>query len=86
MGSKSLSANNGAPGVEGRAVTPSDTVALVGGVCRAFYIGGAGDLSVIDHAGNTVLFIGLLAGTILPFGGTHVRATGTTATNIVALW
>lgn len=83
---KTLSANNGAPGLDGRAVTPNDTTPLVGGACRAFYIGGAGDMSVITPGGNTVTFAGLLAGTILPVGGTHVRSTGTTATNIVAIW
>lgn len=83
---KALSANNGAPGIDGRAVTPIDATPLVGGACRAFYIGGDGDLSIITQSGNTVTFVGLVAGTILPVGGTHVKATGTTATNIVAIW
>lgn len=86
MGSKSLSANNGAPGVDARPVTPNDTTPLVGGGCRAFYIGGAGDLSIITLSGNVATFTGVLAGTVLPVGGTHVRLTLTTATNILALW
>jgi len=83
---KSLSADNTAPGVDARAVTPSDGAALVGGQCRAFYIGGAGDLSIVTASGNIVTFVGVTVGTILPVAATFVRATGTTATNIVAIW
>lgn len=83
---KTLSSNNSAPGVNGRNVTPSDSAPIAGGGCRAFYIGGDGSLAVTDLSGNNVTFAGLLAGTILPFGGTYVLATGTTATNIVAIW
>jgi hypothetical protein len=37
-------------------------------------------------SGATTLFTGILAGTLLPVRATRVKATGTTATNIVALW
>lgn len=82
---KSLSANNAAPAVDARAVTPNDTSPLAGGACRALYIGGTGDVSLITPLGNTVTFVGVEVG-IFPVGCTHVRATATTATNIVALW
>ena len=84
--SKTLSANNTAPGVDARAVTPNDTTALVGGQCRALYVGGAGNLAVITAGGSSVTFTAINAGTILPVAVTHVLLTGTTATSIVAIW
>ena len=50
------------------------------------YIGGAGDLSVQFADGGTAVFSGLLAGTFFPLNVVRVNATGTTATNIVAIW
>ena len=66
------------------AVTPSDSVDLTGAPCRALYIGTGGNLSVII-GGATVTFSNV-AGGILPIRASRVRATGTTATNIVALY
>ena len=64
------------------AVVPSDTDELVN-VARELYVGVAGDVSVI-HAGDTVAVVykdvqGLLSGFIK-----QVKATGTTATSIIA--
>lgn len=67
------------------AVTPHNTTALTI-TCRALYIGGAGDVAVTMKNGDTVTFTGVLAGTVLPVRCTHVKVTGTTATNIVALY
>ena len=50
------------------------------------YVGGAGDLSVQFADGGTAVFSGLLAGTFFPLNVVRVNATGTTATNIVAIW
>ena len=50
------------------------------------YIGGAGDLSVQFADGGTAVFTGLLAGSFFPLNVVRVNATGTTATNIVAIW
>lgn len=69
------------------AITPHDTNALAGGVCRAIYVGGAGNISVIlgdDSA--AVVMTGALVGTILPLCAKIVKSTGTTATNLVALY
>ena len=66
-------------------VTPSDTVDISGGACRALYVGGAGDVTAVC-GGEAVLFTGVQAGTVLPVNCTRVNATGTTATNIVALY
>jgi len=66
------------------AVTPSDSTDMTLSA-RALYIGGAGNLAVITDGGNTVTFTGISAGSILPVAIARVLATGTTATNILAL-
>lgn len=73
------------------AVTPSDTVnipAVTGGTNNGcvLYVGGDGNLRVTTIGGDTVTFVGVLAGTFLPVQVLRVLSTGTTATNIVALW
>lgn len=69
-------------------VTPSDTVDLPGGPCRALYVGGTGDLKVTTVGGSTggSVVKANQAGTRLELRCTRVWATGTTATNIVALY
>jgi hypothetical protein len=47
--------------------------------------GGGGNISVVDATGNT-LTIAVVAGACLPIGVKRVRATGTTATGIIALY
>jgi hypothetical protein len=66
------------------AVTPSDTTDL-GFVSRQLFVGGAGNVTAIMADGTTVLFTGVLAGAFLPIRCSRVKATGTTATNMVAL-
>lgn len=70
-----------------RAVTPSDTVPLPLGPCRALWVGGAGAVAVIA-AGDTsaVTLSGVPAGTVLPIKCKTVMSTNTTATLIVALY
>ena len=67
------------------AVTPHATN-LLAQQARALYIGGAGDIIVINPNGTAVTFVGVLAGTILPIQTSRVIAIGTTATNIVAIY
>jgi hypothetical protein len=67
------------------AVTPSDTIDL-GTVAQRLFVGGAGNLVVITVGGETVTFTGVTAGTQFALQVARVKATGTTATNIVALW
>lgn len=79
------------------AVTPSDTVNiqypgdLTAAPNRAnwacvLYVGGAGDVKVTTAGGDDVVLVGLAAGTFVPVNVVKVWATGTSATNIVALW
>jgi hypothetical protein len=65
------------------AVTPSDSVDIAF-LPRALYIGTTGDVTA-DVGGTTVLFKNVPSGYILFIKASRVRATGTTATNIVAL-
>ena len=56
------------------------------GVCRSLYIGGAGNASLLMPDNSTVIFSALAAGTVLPVRASQVNTTGTTATDIVALF
>ena len=78
-----------APAGFGWAVTPSDSVAQPMET-RSVYIGGDGNLSVemYDPTSSnlaTVTFTGLVAGQVLPIKTKKIRATLTTATNIVGV-
>lgn len=72
-------------------VTPSDTANIpsVTGVENngcVLYVGGTGTVKVLTVGGDEVTFSGVQAGTFMPVQVLRVYATGTSATNIVALW
>lgn len=73
------------PARDAKAVTPGSS-ALASGVCKALYVGTAGDVNVITEAGTTVLFAGVTAGSVLPIRCSHVLSTSTDADDIVALY
>jgi hypothetical protein len=50
------------------------------------YIGGAGNVTMTTNGTDTVTFVGLNGGQFVPVQAVKVFATGTTATNIIALW
>ncbi len=68
------------------AVTPSDSVEFDGPV--AIYVGTGGDVSVVPvlPAGASAITITVAAGDFVPFLVRQVNATGTTATDILAVW
>ncbi|MGI3168403.1 spike base protein, RCAP_Rcc01079 family [Pseudooceanicola sp. C21-150M6] len=66
------------------AVTPHDTNRLAGGSADAFWIGSPGDVALKGENGETVTFIDVAG--LLPVGGSFVLSTGTTATDIVAIY
>ena len=76
------------------AVTPSNTdnipnVATEDGSGNngcVLYVGGAGTLKVKTVCGDEVTFVGITAGSFIPVQVLQVFATGTSATNIIALW
>ena len=73
------------PAYSAAAVTPSDSVNLIGEV-KSLYIGGAGNVRVLTSNGETVTFSNMQAGSYLLVQVRRVFATNTTATNIVALY
>lgn len=75
-----------APSGRFAAVTKSDTVDLPI-YSRGLYIGGAGDVVVVgvdDVTNDGTLFKAVPAGTTLPVMARRVKATNSTATDIVA--
>jgi hypothetical protein len=79
------SAADAAPSSHASAVTPHDTNDLPF-ISRALFVGGAGNVAVEMGSGDNVTFTGVPAGFILPIEVSKVLSTGTTATNIVALY
>lgn len=80
-----FSSSPNASGVDASAVTTSDSVPLAK-LTRWLWIGGAGNVAVKFPNGDSVTFMGATAGTQLQLCVSYVLATGTTATNIVAVY
>jgi hypothetical protein len=66
-------------------VTPNDSVDLTIGAI-ALYIGTGGDVKLTTSFGQTVTFVNLGDGQILPVRTSRVYASGTDATDIVGLY
>lgn len=66
------------------AITPADTDLPF--AIRGFYVGVAGHVAVKCLGGATVILKNVSAGCIVPVRCLQVRATGTTATDIVGLY
>lgn len=68
------------------AVTPHDTSPLTD-IPKALYVGTGGNIAMrgVDGTADQV-WKNVPAGAVLPFRASHVRATGTTATDILALY
>jgi len=65
------------------AVTPSDSTVLE--ITRGLFIGTTGDAVVVMADGQTVTFVNLASGSILPVQVSKVKAA-TSAANIIALY
>ncbi len=73
------------PGENAVAVSKSDVTVLT--TTRFLYVGGTGNVAVtMVGTGAAIVFKLVPAGTMLPVRVTKVLSTGTTATNIVAIW
>lgn len=72
------------PGVGAFAVTPNDSTDLTQ-VPRWLYIGGAGNLAVVMANDDSVTFVSVPVGRF-DIRVSRILATGTTATNIVAVY
>lgn len=65
-------------------VTPSDSTVLTD--VRSIYVGGSGDVAaILANDSVAVTFVAVPAGQIIPIAAKKIMATGTTATDIVAL-
>lgn len=76
----------GAPATRAAAVTPDD-VAPLAEVPKALFVGTGGSLVARGAGGGgDIMFKNVPDGTVLPFRAAFVRATGTSAADIVALY
>lgn len=73
------------PIVGGAAVTPSDANELAT-VSRALWVGTGGNLVVVTMDGSAITLKNVQNGTLIPIRVKQVKATNTTATDIVALY
>ena len=55
------------------------------GQCRAIYVGVGGDITITCN-GTDVLYKNAASGSIIPVQATQVKASKTTATNLIALF
>jgi len=68
------------------AVTPNDSTDLAN-TTRALYVGVSGDIvAIMAEDDSSVTFKGVGSGAVLPLRVKRILATGTTATDIVALY
>jgi hypothetical protein len=74
------------PGYRGaESITPHNTTDFARGVCNGIYVGVSGDVAVVHLDGTVQLYKAAPVG-ILPAMATRVNSTGTTATNLLALY
>lgn len=75
-----------APARRAAAVVPNDSAAL-SDVPKALYVGTGGTIAMRGIDGSTdQSWKNVPSGTVLPFRAQYVRATGTTAADILALY
>lgn len=68
-------------------ITPSDSADLATTPTRAIFVGVGGDVTVdMATTGTAVTFKNVPSGTLLPIQVNRIDATGTDATDIVALY
>lgn len=84
MPAENFSAPTGASSRQFFTITPHATNELAY-YTRAIYVGGTGDIAMINARGETVIFRAVPAGQVLPVTTVRVLATGTTATNLVGM-
>ncbi|MFK5980274.1 MAG: hypothetical protein QM488_15435 [Rhizobiaceae bacterium] len=70
--------------VDGFAITPDDASEL-DEITRAIFIGTAGDVAIVLASNTELLFRNVGSGTILPIRARFVKATGTSAADLLGL-
>lgn len=77
--------NNDNPYEYGAALTKSDATTFT--ATRALFVSGTGDVAVtMAGDGAAIVFKAVPAATILKVRATQLRSTGTSATDVIALW
>ena len=66
------------------AITPSDSADLT--TPSVVYVGGSGDVKVTTAQVDTVTFVGVISGGVLPVQVIRVWSTGTTATYMLRIY
>ena len=66
-------------------VTPSNSADLTY-VTRGVYVGTGGNIKVTTAGGQDITFSNVIGGLVLPFAVKRIWATGTTASDMIALW
>ena len=77
------------PATKAIAITPSDSADFPAPdtYTKGLYVGGDGDVKVLLVEDTTaVTFVGMKAGSVYPLKIKRVYSTGTTATNLIALF
>lgn len=69
-----------------RSITPSDSVNLPNGVCGCVYVGGSGNVVVVDETDTATTLTAVPTGAYIPVAAKRINATSTTATNLVAFY
>lgn len=82
---RDINTNMANPADHAFAITPNDGADLAANT-RAIWVGAAGNLNVDMVGGETVLFAGIPAGTLLPIRVARVRSTSTTAASLLGLY
>jgi hypothetical protein len=77
---KSLSS----PADHGFSISPSDTVDLAE-TTRALYVGTGGNIAATLRSGADITLANVPTGSVLPIRFQRIKATNTTATNLVGL-
>lgn len=82
-----LGASVSSPSTYAVAVTAHDTNVLAGGAPKALFVGTTGNVTMrgMEESTDTV-WKNVPSGSIIPFRALYVRSTGTTATDILALY
>lgn len=73
-----------APASDGFEIVPNDSLDLVEN-SRAIYVGTGGAVSLVMASGSAVVLKNVAAGSLLPLRVKSIKATGTSAADIVGL-
>lgn len=64
-------------------ITTSNTTNDPGGPFTSIYVGGAGDIAVVDMYGQTSVYTNMVSCSLLPLQCIRVNVTSTTATGLI---